>query len=119
MTTEEWDEVLKDRPYLNFEEYDEFVKSMKVYPEQYAIVYPTLGLAGEAGEIANKVKKWLRGDGELDRKDLAKELGDCLWYLTSTADDLGYTLQEIAEKNIEKLTKRRENGTIKGSGDTR
>lgn len=104
---------------MDFKEYQEFVKSMKVYPEQHAIVYPALGLAGEAGEIAEKVKKWLRGDRELDKMALAKEYGDVLWYLTSGADDIGFTLEEIAEMNVEKLSSRKERGVLKGSGDDR
>lgn len=102
-----------------FEEYQEFVKSMKVYPEKHAIVYPALGLVGESGEIAEKVKKYLRGDKELDREGLLKELGDPLWYITSLADDLGYTLQEVVDANVEKLSSRKERGVLKGSGDNR
>lgn len=102
-----------------FEEYQEFVKSMKVYPEKNAIVYPTLGLMGEAGEISEKVKKWMRGDKELDKEGLLKELGDPLWYITSLADDLGYTLQEVIDANVEKLNSRKERGVLKGSGDSR
>lgn len=104
---------------MNFNEYQEFVKAMKVYPEKHAIVYPALGLVGEAGEISEKVKKWLRGDRELDREGLLKEMGDPLWYLASLADDLGYTLQEVVDANIEKLTSRKERGVLKGSGDDR
>jgi NTP pyrophosphatase (non-canonical NTP hydrolase) len=103
----------------SFNEYQEFVKSMKVYPEKHAIVYPALGLTGEAGEIAEKVKKSLRGDKELDREALLKELGDPLWYITSLADDLGYTLQDVVDANVEKLTSRKERGVLKGSGDDR
>lgn len=99
--------------------YNEFVKSMKVYPEKYAIIYPVLGLAGEAGEIAEKVKKYLRGDRELDRDALLSELGDPLWYITSLADDLGFTLQEVLDRNVEKLSSRKERGVLKGSGDDR
>lgn len=102
-----------------FNEYTEFVKSMKVYPEKYAIIYPALGLSGEAGEIAEKIKKWLRGDRELDKEGLLKELGDPLWYITSLADDLGYTLQDVIDANVEKLTSRKERGVLKGSGDNR
>lgn len=103
----------------SFNEYLDFVKSMKVYPEQYKVIYPTLGLTGEAGEIAEKVKKSLRGDKELDKEALLKELGDPLWYITSLADDLGYTLQDVVDANVEKLTSRKERGVLKGSGDDR
>lgn len=103
----------------SFNEYQEFVKSMKVYPEQHAIVYPTLGLVGEAGEVSEKVKKYLRGDRELDREGLLKEMGDPLWYLASLADDLGYTLQDVVDANVAKLSSRKERGVLKGSGDDR
>lgn len=102
-----------------FNEYLEFVRSMKVYPEKHAIVYPALGLSGEAGEIAEKVKKMLRGDKPLDKEAILKELGDPLWYITSLADDLGYTLQDVIDANVEKLTSRKERGVLKGSGDNR
>ncbi len=102
-----------------FDGYNEFVKSMKVYPEKHAIMYPALGLCGEAGEIAEKVKKWLRGDRELDKEGLLKELGDPLWYITSLADDLGFTLQDVVDANIEKLSSRKDRGVLKGSGDDR
>lgn len=86
-------------------------------------VYTTLGLAGEAGEVANKVKKILRdSDGALDddsKRRIADELGDTLWYLTRTAVELGYSLEEIAAMNIQKLTDRNARGTIQGSGDIR
>lgn len=104
---------------MTFDNYNEFVKSMKVYPEKYAIIYPTLGITGEGGEIAEKVKKWLRGDKELDKQELAKEAGDVLWYITSLADDLGYSLQDIVTMNIEKLSSRKERGVQKGDGDNR
>lgn len=102
-----------------FNEYQSFVASMKAYPEQHAIIYPALGLCGEAGEIAEKVKKWLRGDRELDKVELLKELGDPLWYITSLAADLGYTLQDVVDANEYKLLSRKERNVIKGSGDNR
>lgn len=98
---------------------------MKAYPEKFGIIYPALGLCGEAGEIAEKVKKWLRGDdgGEAMTQDkreaLLSELGDPLWYITSLAADLGYTLQDVVDANVSKLTSRKERGVIKGSGDAR
>lgn len=115
-----------------FDEYQGFVASMKIYPEKFAIIYPALGLAGEAGEIAEKVKKWIRDQPgklitdegvifiETDRREaILKELGDPLWYITSMAADLGYTLQDVVDANYEKLTSRKERGLIKGSGDDR
>lgn len=105
--------------YSEFDEYNDFVKSMKVYPEKHAIIYPALGIAGESGEVAEKVKKWMRGDRELDKLELLKEAGDVLWYLTSLADDLGYSLQHLVDENVKKLTSRKERGVQKGNGDNR
>ena len=102
-----------------FNEYNTFVKGMKFYPEKHAIVYPTLGMMGEAGETSEKVKKWLRGDRELDKKELLKEAGDVLWYLTSLADDLGFTLQDMVDANVEKLNSRKDRGVLQGNGDNR
>lgn len=103
----------------SFNEYNKFVKGMKMYPEKHAIIYPALGLTGEAGEIAEKVKKWLRGDKELDKDGLLSELGDPLWYITSLADDLGFTLQDVVDRNEQKLTSRKERNVLKGDGDNR
>ena len=82
-----------------------------------------LGLVGETGEVAEKFKKLVRDkDGDLnklDRDDIIKEFGDILWYLSVLADFLGVPLEEVAEKNIKKLTDRQERGVLKGSGDNR
>lgn len=107
----------------DFNSYQSFVKDMKIYPAWHSIIYPTLGLAGEAGEIAEKVKKILRdSDGEWSDDQKAAvlyELGDPLWYIAAIADDLGFTLQEVVDANYDKLTGRKERGTIQGSGDER
>ena len=108
----------------NFSEYQTFVKGMKRYPDKYAVIYPALGLAGESGEIAEKVKKWIRDEGgqvmtEERRDAILKELGDPLWYIASLADDLGLTLQDVVDDNVEKLTSRRDRGVLGGSGDNR
>lgn len=102
-----------------FNDYQDFVKTMKVYPEKHAIVYPALGICGEGGEIAEKVKKWLRGDRELDKLELLKEAGDVLWYLASLADDLGYSFQDMVDENVKKLSSRKARGVQKGDGDNR
>jgi NTP pyrophosphatase (non-canonical NTP hydrolase) len=104
---------------VDLETYQHFVNGMKVYPEQHAIVYPALGMIGEAGEVAEKVKKWLRGDRELDKHELVKEIGDVLWYAASLADDLGYTIADVIAANVSKLSDRKERGVVKGSGDNR
>ena len=107
-----------------FNHYHSFVNSMKMYPPSQAVIYPTLGLTGEAGEIAEKVKKWIRDeDGETiseeRRNAILLELGDPLWYITALAGDLGYTLQDVVDANVNKLTSRKERGTLQGSGDNR
>lgn len=103
--------------------------SFAVYPREifdrngYIIpVYPALGLSSEAGEVANKVKKIIRDGNEQTpekRQQLLDELGDVLWYLANLAGDLGFTLEQVANRNIEKLADRTERGTIHGSGDDR
>jgi NTP pyrophosphatase (non-canonical NTP hydrolase) len=104
-------------------EYQEFVVSTKRYDRQYAVIYPALGLASEAGEVAGKVKKVLRdAAGTLDLEQANKiidELGDVIWYVTCIVDDLGFTLEEVFERNQAKLLGRVERNTIQGSGDER
>jgi NTP pyrophosphatase (non-canonical NTP hydrolase) len=109
---------------MTFEEYQKKSRKTARYPSAGSnFVYPTLGLAGEAGEVAEKIKKVIRDDGgEMTaerKKELEKELGDVLWYLSQIATELGLSLDEVAEKNIEKLYSRLERGQIKGSGDNR
>ncbi len=89
----------------------------------HAIVYPTLGLVNEAGEVAGKVKKIFRDKqgviGEEDRQALKGELGDVLWYLAQICTELDLTLAEVAGSNIEKLSSRQARGVIQGEGDKR
>jgi NTP pyrophosphatase (non-canonical NTP hydrolase) len=96
---------------MNFEEYQNEASATSHYPRRLSnLEYPTLGLAGEAGEVANIVKKIQRDhDGILNddiRAKLKDELGDVLWYISACADELGLTLAEIAEFNVQKLAKR-------------
>ena len=90
-----------------------------MYPAAHSIVYPTLGMIGEAGEVSEKVKKWLRGDRDLDKTELIKEIGDVMWYAAALADDLGYDLTSVLIANVEKLTSRKERGVVQGNGDNR
>jgi len=86
-------------------------------------IYPTLGLCGEAGEIAEKVKKILRDRGGIfdqsSRDELRLELGDVLWYAAQLAAELGLSLDEVAQANLGKLASRAERGTLGGDGDHR
>lgn len=93
------------------------------HPRSQSVIYPALGLAGEAGEVADKVKKVLRdNNGTFDferREAIAYELGDVLWNVAVLAREIGYSLQQVAEMNIAKLQSRQQCGTIGGSGDNR
>jgi NTP pyrophosphatase (non-canonical NTP hydrolase) len=103
---------------IGFRDYQKKAVSFAIYPATHKVLYPTLGLCGETGEVAEKVKKQVR-DGVFNRHEVAKELGDVLWYLANLSNDIGYNLDEIADINIEKLTSRRDRDKIKGSGDNR
>ena len=87
------------------------------------LIYPTLGLAGEAGEVADKVKKLIRDRNSLvdDRfkQDIALELGDVLWYIAQLSTELGLTLEDVGKMNLEKLNSRSKRGTLHGEGDHR
>ena len=109
---------------MNFTEYQTKSRKTAKYPAiGHAVIYPTLGLVNEAGEVAGKIKKVFRDkDGQINaetRAALESELGDVLWYLAQVCTELGLTLDEVAEHNIAKLYDRLERGTIKGDGDNR
>ena len=106
---------------MNFNEYQKLARSTAVYPEEHKVVYPALGLCGEAGEVADKIKKTVRGDTPLDEVtgNIAMELGDVLWYVATLADDLGIPLEDIAHWNVDKLRRRMKSNKIKGDGDNR
>ncbi len=96
---------------MNFDEYQDAASVTALYPNRLQnLEYPTLGLAGEAGEVANIVKKIQRDFGgettDEIRAKLKDELGDVLWYISACADELGLSLEEIAQFNVEKLAKR-------------
>ena len=92
-------------------------------PTDHPIVYPTLGLTNEAGEVAGKVKKIFRDrDGvitDADREALTLELGDVLWYLAELCTCLEISLHDVATANLEKLEGRAARGTLAGDGDHR
>lgn len=112
---------------LTFDLYQYRAGQTAIYPESdtgsvAALSYVGLGL-GEAGEVQGKIKKILRDDaGNLTdekRSEIAKELGDVLWYVARTASELGIPLAKIAQQNLDKLSSRSDSGTLKGSGDDR
>lgn len=109
---------------MTFAEYQAESKKTALYPDQGKnFVYPTLGLTGEAGEVAEKIKKVLRDSGgqvhEATKIELQKELGDVLWYLAQLSTELRLNLDDIATHNIEKLRSRQQRDQLHGSGDNR
>lgn len=108
---------------MTLNEYQQHALETAIYPEESRIVYPTLGLTGEAGEVADKVKKVIR-DGHREftpekKAEIMKEIGDVLWYCATLSHDLGYDLDEVAQTNVDKLRSRMERNRISGSGDNR
>tara|TARA_Y100000361_G_C11147940_1_gene339220 strand:- start:1033 stop:1359 length:327 start_codon:yes stop_codon:yes gene_type:complete len=103
--------------------YQAAAKETAIYPKETGILYTTLGLTGEAGEVADKVKKIIRDHGgEMDddaRESIMLELGDVLWYVANLTTELGYSLRDVAGANIQKLTDRQQRNKLHGSGDTR
>jgi NTP pyrophosphatase (non-canonical NTP hydrolase) len=114
---EYYNETYKNKD-MSLNEYQNAAAKTAVYKTAHQILYPALGLAGEAGEVANKVKKMLR-DNDFDRDAIVAEVGDVLWYIAALSRDLNVSLQDIALGNIEKLYGRKERGTLQGSGDKR
>lgn len=108
---------------MHLDAYQAEASSTAIYPKQFSIMYPSLGLAAEAGEVANKVKKIYRDNGGLIddqiRQAVADEVGDVLWYVACLSKDLNIPLSEIAQRNLDKLKSRLERGVIGGSGDNR
>jgi len=106
-----------------FEEYDKAAAVTAIYPKERGMEYVTLGLVSEAGEIAGKLKKVIRDNGGVMsdevKKELLKELGDVMWYVSAIAGELGSSTQKVAEANIDKLHSRMNRGMISGSGDNR
>ncbi len=109
---------------MELSDYQHASRVTAVYPDAGAnLLYPTLGLCGEAGEVAEKVKKMLRDDGGLltegRRTALGAELGDVLWYVAQVATEAGLELDALAEANLAKLRSRAERGALTGDGDER
>ena len=109
---------------MTFEEYQKATASTAKYPPSQALEYLSLGIASEAGEVAGKMKKWIRdGDSKMTREEwiqaMSSEIGDVLWYSARIVDELGLDLSQIAQENMDKLLDRKARGVIGGSGDNR
>lgn len=113
---------MSESPYItDLDDYQKFARRIAIYPNRgniEGLVYTTLGLTGEAGEVSNQVKKILRDDNRIctasRRSKIVDELGDVLWYVAMCADELGIDLSEVAGINILKLSERRDTNTLHG-----
>ena len=109
---------------FSFDEYHVLAFETAIYPNKgNNIYYPALGIAGESGEVCEKIKKIMRDKSgsfdDQDREEIKKELGDVLWYIASLCTELGISMEDVAKTNIKKLKDRQKRGTISGSGDNR
>ena len=108
---------------MTLNEYQQKALEIEAYPPEYKIIYPTLGLTGEAGECSDKVKKVIRDNNGVftDEKkiEIAKEIGDVLWFCATLANDIGFDLETIGQMNYDKLQSRQKRGMLHGSGDNR
>jgi NTP pyrophosphatase (non-canonical NTP hydrolase) len=108
----------------DFDTYQKECKKTAVYPKVgKSFVYPVLGLVGETGEVSEKIKKLFRDHGGRLTKEykleIAKELGDVLWYLAQLSTELGLKFSDVTKMNLEKLASRKTRNTLHGDGDNR
>ncbi len=116
--------VMKGNQSVTFSDYQNKARTTAFYPDLgNNLYYPTLGLCGESGEVAEKIKKIMRDNegavSDQHKAEILKELGDVLWYLSNLASELDLDLADVAEQNIRKLFSRKQRGRLKGNGDNR
>lgn len=108
---------------MTFNEYKSEAIRTAIYPQNYKIIYPALGMCGECGEVVEKIKKVIRdnqGIFDTDKtKEIEKELGDVLWYIANICNDLNIDFDNVAQNNINKVNARLQNNTLHGKGDNR
>lgn len=100
-------------------DYSYWVEDKIVTEGDTRLIENTLGLVGEAGEVAEKIKKYLRDNTKVSQKEIVKELGDVVFYATALSNYFYSNLSEVMQTNMDKLNDRAKRGTIKGSGDNR
>ena len=108
---------------MTFNEYKNEAIKTAIYHQHYKIIYPALGMCGECGEVAEKIKKVIRdnqGIFDADKtKEIEKELGDVLWYIANICNDLNIDFDNVAQNNVNKINARVQNNTLHGNGDNR
>lgn len=110
---------------LRFDEYQKQAYSTNLVKDDklLGLMQNVLGISDEAGEVLGKFKKWIRDQdadfSKLDTEAITKEMGDVLWYLAVVAEDMGVSLDDIAQENLKKLASRKTRNTLRGSGDNR
>ena len=109
------------RDYMKLNEYQNEAIDTAIYPKEEALTYAVLGLVGESGEIAEKMKKMMRDKLPIEdvKRDIGYELGDVLWYVANLANEIGMTLDEVATLNLIKVNDRTLRHKIQGNGDYR
>ena len=119
---EEARKYMQDKLFINEvitpDLYENLASETAIFPKEKALEYLALGLTSEAGEVAGKVKKLIR-DGKGDKKAIASEIGDVLWYCAMLAKETEVPLNDIMKDNLMKLNSRKERGSLAGSGDNR
>lgn len=109
---------------MEFDQYQKATEATAIYSPEVGLIYTALGLASEAGEVVGHLKKAIRDDAgqavSSDRRDaILAEVGDVLWYCARLTAELGASLGDVAQANLDKLSARKQAGTISGSGDKR